>query len=429
MNEKELMLGLDIGTTTISLTIAEKDTGRQTDAVTIDNGAAIPGGKCQDPEIIREKALKLVADACSSHPGIVSIGLTGQMHGIVFLDAEGSAVSPLYTWQDEHGNLPYDEKTTYCGEILRRTGKKVPSGYGLSSFFWCSCNGRIPESAVTFCTIMDYVGMKLTGTKKPLVHSTNAASFGLYDLEHHVFYEKEIALIGAAGYLPETTDEDRIQGTYAGIPVSVAIGDNQAAFFGAVDRPEITVSVNCGTGSQISAAVDSCLGQNAPEIRPYIDGKYLLNGSALCGGRAYAILERFFRLYADAAGLGGVEQYEVLNRIAAEGEDRALKVRTQFAGTREDPSVRGSITGIGEDNFTPQAMAAGFLHGMADELYEMYLSMGLSGRTELVASGNAIRKNPALQKIFSETFGMNLIVTEIKEEAAYGAAKFGAICR
>ena len=56
------------------------------------------------------QALRLLDQLLERYPQTASIGLTGQMHGIVYLDREGRCISPLYTWQDGRGNLPdYEE--------------------------------------------------------------------------------------------------------------------------------------------------------------------------------------------------------------------------------------------------------------------------------------------------------------------------------
>ena len=161
-------------------------------------------------------------------------------------------------------------------------------------------------------------------------------------------------------------------------------------------------------------------------MRPFIEGKYIISGSALCGGRAYAVMERFFRGYAAACGLGDKSQYEVLNRLAAKGiqSGKYLPVKTQFCGLRSEPDVRGQISGISEDNFTPEAVIAGTLVGMAEELYGMYKLMPHESITSVVASGNASKLNPALPAAIEKVFGMKVTVTERRESAAVGASFF-----
>jgi sedoheptulokinase len=154
----------------------------------------------------------------------------------------------------------------------------------------------------------------------------------------------------------------------------------------------------------------------------------LASGSALYGGAAYALLERFFRSYAAEAGFGGGEQYEILNRLAlAAAEDGpVLPVRTTFGGTRDDPELKGLIADVTAENFTPGALAAGVLAGMTEELYGLYERIPHDGVRTLVLSGNAARKNPALQKIVKRVFGLDVLIPVCREEAALGAALFAA---
>ena len=140
------------------------------------------------------------------------------------------------------------------------------------------------------------------------------------------------------------------------------------------------------------------------------------------------MLEAFFRHYAAEAGLPEGTQYDTMNRLAARGvsEGKILPVRTTFCGTREDPTLRGQITQIGEEDLTPEGLCAGVLAGMAGELYEMYTSIPHEQVKTMTASGNAVRKNPVLRQILQNTFGLPLQIPVHTEEAAFGAALFAA---
>ena len=72
--------------------------------------ASHPWERLQDVSSIRAKVLAALKELTTAYSDITAIGLTGQMHGIVYLDKDGNPVSPLYTWQDGRGNLPdYEE--------------------------------------------------------------------------------------------------------------------------------------------------------------------------------------------------------------------------------------------------------------------------------------------------------------------------------
>ena len=96
------ILGLDIGTTTVSAVVMEN--GRVLAAETQASHALLPDRpvweKAQDAAALEALALRITDALLARFPDVARIGLTGQQHGIVYLDAEGQLLSPLYTWQD-----------------------------------------------------------------------------------------------------------------------------------------------------------------------------------------------------------------------------------------------------------------------------------------------------------------------------------------
>ncbi len=422
-------LGLDIGTTTVSAVVTDTSSGETIEAVTLANDAAFktqrPFERVQSAEKIIEKAVSLVDTLIDKH-GADAIGVTGQMHGIVYLDSVGKLLSPLYTWQDESGNQPFHDSGSYAAVLERRTGYKAAAGFGCTTYFYHAQNGLVPQDASVFCTIHDLAAMTLAGRNSPLVHSSDAASFGIFNIKNNCFdldaaasAELDVSLF------PEVTGDICIVGEHRGIPVSCAIGDNQASFFGSVEDVNTTVLVNMGTGGQISFV--SQLEQAPPgtEIRPLDRGVRLLVGSSLCGGRAFALLEEFFRKTAETVtGQSVGSAYPAMDAIlAGENEpENPLSFSTLFCGTRDDPWKRACITGIGLDNFTPEHFLYAVLDGMVDELYSMYTAAGAGSVKRLAGSGNALRKNMALQRRFEQRFGAELKIPAHKEEAAHGAA-------
>ena len=425
------VLGIDIGTTTISTVALDTADGRVVRSGTVLNQSFIDTGneweRVQDVSLIMETALASLDEMLDECPDAAAIGLTGQMHGILYYNRDGECVSPLYTWQDGRGNLG---ERSVAEEISDTCGIAAASGYGLVTHICNLRAGNVPEEASGLCTIADYLGMKLTGRRRALMHASNAAGIGFFDVESGRFLRDELREMGAESVipmLPEVCGMFEVTGSWRGIPVTVAIGDNQASFLGSAGMSEDTVLVNMGTGGQISVLSDRCFTAPGIEARPFAGGKYLLAGSSLCGGRAYAILERFFRSFAQAAGAGGESLYGLMQELAEEGErmEDPVRVVTAFRGTRADPGLRGSVTGITEDNFTPASLTYGILKGMAEELFGMYRTIreGTGVRAgRLIASGNGLRLNPVLRRIFSEMFGAELELAPYEEEAACGAA-------
>lgn len=479
-------IGLDIGTTTVCGVLVDAKTGELLDAKTLTNDSVIESvhtyERTQDADKIFVKCKNILEEYLSEQEDIVSIGVTGQMHGIVYVDENGVAVSPLYTWQDGRGDLccpdiqndiqkkltVADSETmenidngnkvadnaevaelgngaiTYAAELSKITGYHMASGFGLTTNYYNTKHGFVPEEAKSFCTIPDYVAMSLAGEKRPKMHQTMAASLGLYNMESGDF---ERTAAEKAGMNPELLPEVATISTtcgnytadvekypaYAGktIPVAVAFGDNQASFLGSVNQ-DCKVLLNVGTGGQVSVYSEELIKADGIECRPYLKGSYLMAGSSLCGGYSYNLVKRFFEEIYALAGVGCPKDiYSIMNRIAGEAaeKEKTLTVDTRFNGSRENPALTGSITGLTVDTFHPGDLAYGVLRGLCEELYQFYnvLPENLKDGSHFVGSGNGIRKNPLLQKIASDRFRMKLRIPKYAEEAAYGAVLFSLL--
>lgn len=427
-------LGLDIGTTTIAAVVCDDDTGVLASR-TVDNDTFLPGEsweRMQDPVRILEKAAGVLQQLLCLHPDVAAIGLSGQMHGILYLDADGTPVSPLYTWQDNRGDLPYDETHTWASHLSEITGHTLATGFGLVTHSYNLAHAQVPENASVLCTIQDYLAMKLSGRHYPVMHETNAASLGFYDTVGHRFDPEALEKAGIDPSILPVPESCPCLGTgELGIPVYAALGDNQASFLGAAEGRTDALLVNVGTGSQVSIFSADHIQTPALETRPFPDGGWLLVGASLCGGRSYALLEHFFRETAQMVTGREQSAYDAMaSAMDAAGEITDYpKITTLFQGTRKDPSLRGTIENIGTDNFTPLHFMYGILHGMADELYGLYaeyLSMGGTPPAVMIGSGNGLRKNPHLCRILEHTFGISLILSNNLEEAACGAALYAA---
>lgn len=402
-------IGIDIGTTSICAVVIDCKSGDVIKSVNQNSEAFIitPNDweKIQNPEKIINTALKIADELINDKTRV--IGITGQMHGIVYYDEEGTACSPLFTWQDGRGNLMYDDNNTYAGHL------KLSSGYGTVTDFYNRRNNLRPPQAKGYCTIHDYFAMVLTGNKTPIIHTSDAASFGGFDLDKKCF---EFDFDG------RITSDFEVVGEYKGVPVSVAVGDNQASVFGTLDSSD-SILLNVGTGSQISVISSQRLSSKNIEVRPYNKEEWLIVGSALCGGRAYSMLEKFYSDIVYYATGQRMNMYDVMGKMKPEA-DLLPKADTRFDGTRYNPKITGRIYDITVDNFTPAGIRYAFMYGIINELYNLFIEIGVTGSI-LVGSGNGIRKNRDLVRIAEDMFAMQLKIPKHTEEAAYGACLIG----
>jgi sedoheptulokinase len=230
---------------------------------------------------------------------------------------------------------------------------------------------------------------------------------------------------------PSRRKKARELGLTPGLPVAVALGDNQASLLATLGDPDHGIAITLGTGAQASAVLppgetiaDPPTHGQSYEFRPYPGGRLLATAAPLCGGSAWAWLARTVNSWQRELGLPEVAEaklYAKLNALglaAAEGP----QVAPHFAGERHAPTLRGSITGIGGDELPLGHLARGLARGLVANLRDMLPPCALVGRTRLVGSGNALRRNRLLQVMAEETFALPLVMSEGREEAALGAA-------
>jgi sedoheptulokinase len=437
-------VGLDLGTTKIAGLLLETGDANQPArvlrVVSRDHEAALPAAHpwehLQDAERLLNLAREALGELGAEAGPADGLCVTGQMHGILYVDAAGNAVSPLATWLDQRAGQPHPAGASFAEVLSARTGYRVPPGYGAATHFYNLGNGLVPRTAAGLCSVMDFVTIRLAGERRPVTDATVAATFGLYDLAKDRLDPAALRKAGLddlawSRVVPAGT---RIGATPAKTVVFAPVGDNQASFLGSVRDVEHSAQLNVGTGGQISVFARELSLLPVPlEARPFPGGGFLHIGASLCGGKAYALLEEFFRQVCESLGGARPEAllYDRMNELAREGgEERPLEVDTRFQGTRGDSRVTGRIEGITPGNLTPAALVRGFLRGVAGELYGYFREITRaepSRITAIVGSGNGIRRNPALRAEVARMFALPLLVPRRSEEAALGAALCAAV--
>ena len=417
---------------------------------------SLPGRSEWDADRIAAEALavlkRLTASLGNRTQELAGIGLTGQQHGVVLVDRTLKPQGPFINWQDrrteeldpQSGRSWLALARNRAGQEARRTtGCTLAAGYMGATLFWLQSQGlRLRER--TACFLVDFMAARLTG-ESVATDATSAASSGLFDVRSGAWHEPLIEALalpmelfppvrdGGRPYGHLTPHAAEATGLPAGLPVCVGVGDNQASVYGSVAELEASVLVNVGTGGQVAAFSDRFLYGDPLETRPF-PGGFLLVNAGLCGGRTYALLEKFLRqacsLHGDATPPGSL--YETMNRLAASVPpgSEGLRCNPLFTGTRSQPELRGTFEGISVDNFTPAHVTRALLEGMARVFAGGARAIeAVAGKTrrQLVGAGNGLRENPVLADCVAQEFALPLAVPCHREEAAFGAALLAAV--
>jgi sugar (pentulose or hexulose) kinase len=467
-----IICGLDLGTTTITGLLWDGAPGRVLALARRRNDAALPVGRStraeQDPGRLYGLALEVLAElaaAAGTGRSVDALALTGQKHGLLCAGAHLRPLTPLISWQDrrtaeplagENGPKVLDRLHARLeGLDWQPNGCRIQHGYGGATLFWLTHSGALPPGTRYACTAAGWLAARLTGLP-PATDPTFAASWGLYDLVHGRWNADLVRRLGLDGrLLPPVQPSGRQLGGLApdvaaraglpaGLPVHNPFGDTQASFLSAQadslegilpperGQSDLTQAIflNLGTGGQVCWAVPRFEAPGeAVETRPLPGaGHYLRVGASLCGGAAYAWLNRTVRAWLAEFGVEVAEEevYARLNALAtARDNPGGLRVRPTFLGVRGDPAVQGgAIEGITSDNVDLGALARATLTGIVEELYGLYAGHGgrQAGHSRIMAAGGGIWQNPVLPDLIAGRFGLPVRVLAQRETAALGAA-------
>jgi len=425
-----VVLVVDIGTSKLCALALSIETVRPVAVRSCPNDADVPGlqpGRHeQDPGRISDNCRRLLKEvaAQAADPDVLGIGFSGQMHGVLLVGGACTPLTNLITWRDRR-TLESEGAGSLDAALARldahapaRVGCRLNAGYGGATLHWLAADGRIPEGSRAL-TIADYVAASLSGAAS--TEPTHAASWGLLDAASGQWDAASVERLSIpASALPEIrpsgTEIGRITPEAAAelslpeeVRVCAPVGDNQASVIGAAGLATDAAVLNLGTGGQISVPCPDYKFIPPLETRPMPMGGYILVGASLCGGWAYAYLNRFFRdVVKQTAGLDLPEEhvYARMNDLAASAPEgsEGLTADTRFSGTRGDPDIRGGFEGIDRENLTAANFTRAVIEGMVRELADLARRAGLGGLSHIIAGGNAARRNPLVVQVIEKTW-------------------------
>ena len=424
-----VLVGLDVGTTGLKA-LALSPSGEVVARVEREYPLAVPrsGWAEQDPEDWRraaEEALEALAV-----DEIAGIGLTGQMHGLVALDADERVLRPAILWNDQRTAAECREIEERLGlaRLLELTGNRALPGFTAPKLLWLRANE--PETYERIAHVLlpkDYVRLALTGERATDV--ADASGTLLFDVPGRRWSEEALAALDLpAAWLPPALESpSRSAETPEGVPVAAGAGDQAAGALGVGVTAPGPVSVVLGTSGVVFAALPEAVVD--PQGRAHI----------FC----HAVPDTWHAMGVMLSAAGALRWFrdvfapgEPYDRLVAEAERwepgvEGLLFQPYLAGERTphaDPLARGAFVGLShrhDRGALARAVLEGVAYGLRDSL-EVLRSLGCRldvGR----ASGGGARSALWLE-IVASALGLPLERTVVEEGAAYGAALLGGVC-
>lgn len=368
------------------------------------------------------------------------LAFSTEMHGFILADESGEPLTDYVSWQTEYGNTLGEDRVTYLekfkclvGEYaISRTGMPARAGlpsvnlyYLLKSEYRCTSK----SSNVYFYTLGDYVVRKLTG-KRPLIHVTNAAATGLYDMEHNCWCRDIIQAIGADCIMfPEVVSDNRCFATVlAGKKVCVlpAIGDQQAALLGSGLSRTTELSVNFGTGAQISVLTDKLEFSDQYQLRPFFYGKYLKTIPHIPSGRALNVYVRLIEEIGSffKENITTEEIWDIINDKTKSFGEGTLSMNMGFFSNPISKGIKGSITNIGEYDLSVGNLFFSAFQAMADNVEILIPRLEAEPISKVIFSGGVARKNHIFQELVMTRIGIEKPHEVVEKETIKGLWKY-----
>lgn len=400
-----------------------------------------PGWTEQSPEDwwhAAKEALSHVADKVREAGGeIAGLGLTGQMHGAVFLDAAGEVIRPALLWNDQRTAAQCEWITERVTEerLLSVVGNPALTGFQAPKVLWL--RDEEPENYSRLAKVLlpkDYIRYRLTG--EYATDASDASGTLLLDVGERDWSAEVLDALGLpAGWFPEVYEGPETTGEVgrraaaetglpAGIPVAAGGGDNAAAAVGTGIVSQGLVSSSVGTSGVVFAHASRFDPDPSGRLHAFchaVPGAYHLMGVTLSAG---ASLEWW-------AGVCGAEIGELVREAeevvpGAEG----LLFMPYLSGERTphlDPESRGGFVGLTAGHGRAQ-MTRAVMEGVIFSLEQSLRIMRALGveTTEIRAIGGGGR-SALWRKMQADIYGLPVYRMAVEEGPAYGAALLAGV--
>ncbi|HZB23696.1 MAG TPA: xylulokinase [Gaiellaceae bacterium] len=417
MASEPTLVGVDVGTTAVkAVAISARGDVLARAEMPYALSTPRPGWAEQDPEDWWHATQRALA----SLPTPAAIGLSGQMHGLVALDADDRVLRPAILWNDQRTQRECDEIEDRVGlaELIALTGNRALTGFTAPKLLWLRNNEPDVYARIAHVLLpKDYVRLRLTGDRA--IDAADASGTLLFDVESRAWSDRVLdALDLPRAWLPDAFESPDVPG-------APGAGDQAAGALGVGVVEPGALSVVLGTSGVVFAVLPAFAADAEARVHAFCHaapgtwhamGVMLSAAGSLNWLRDAVVGESFDELVREA------EQWPA----ASEG----LLFQPYLAGERTphaDPHARGAFVGLAlrhDRGALVRAVLEGVAYGLRDSL-ELLRELGVDATVGRISGGGA--RSRLWTRIVATVLGVPLERTAVEEGAAYGAALLAGV--
>ncbi len=380
---------------------------------------------------------------------VKGIGLSGQMHGAVFLDKKGKILRPAILWCDQRTEDECRKINEIVGEqkVLELTSNPVLTGFTAPKILWVKRHQpEIYERTDKILLPKDYIRYKLTGVFASEV--SDASGTSLFNVRERKWSKVMLDKLGIdSSLLPPVYESQEISGRInkkaaketalaEGTPVVGGAGDQAAGGLGNGIVEKGIVSSTIGTSGVIFAYAERARVDKAGRVHTFchaVEKAWHIMGVMLsAGGSLRWFRDNFCWEEIKEAKRKGIDPYELLTEKAKKVPpgSQGLIFLPYLMGERtphKDARARGGFFGLTTSHKKEhliRSIMEGVAFGLKDSL-EILKELSIEIK-EIRASGGGARSSLWCQ-IAADIFGKKVLRSNIKEAPAHGVALLAGV--
>jgi xylulokinase len=383
---------------------------------------------------------KVLSEAGAGGDSVAAVGLTGQMHGLVLLDADGKVLRPAILWNDQRTGAQCDEIRTRLGKgrLIQITGNDALTGFTAPKILWVQENEpAVYAKARHILLPKDYLRYRLTGGYA--MDKADGSGTILFDLKKRNWSPELLSALDIpAQWLPPTYEGPEFTGVVSplaaaetglkvGTPVAAGGGDQaaQAVGVGAVE-PGI-IALTLGTSGVVFATTPTALIEPEGRLHAFchaVPGRWHFMGVMLSAAGS-------LQWYRDTVAPEMDFDSLLKEAEAVSAGSEGLQFLPYLSGERTphpDPLARGAWIGLTlrhTRGHLTRAVLEGVAYGLKDG-FGLMRDAGLGDSRQVRVSGGGA-KSALWRQILASVLESELVTVNTTEGAAFGAALLAGV--